>query len=121
MHTDELTHTILGACFEISRVLGCGFLEKVYERALIRELAIRNVSATAQIRFPVLYKGASMGEYVADLIVARAVIVEIKCVDSLTTEHLAQCLNYLKASGLRLALLVNFQHPRLQWRRVVLG
>jgi GxxExxY protein len=101
-------------------VLGAGFLEEVYERALIRELAFRGVSAKAQVSFPVCYKGQYVGEYVADLVVEEKVIVELKCVDRFANQHLAQCINYLKASGLRVALLISFQEPKVEWKRVLL-
>ena len=116
----DLTEAVIGAAFEISKVLGAGFLEKVYERALIRELVLRGVSVKAQASFPVCYKGQYVGEYVADLVVEGKLIVELKCVDHFAKEHLAQCINYLKASGLRLGLLINFQRPRVEWKRVVL-
>src|SRR5690242_17058892 len=104
MHTDEeLTEIVIGCAFEVANVLGAGFLEKVYERALLRELALRGVSAKAQVSFPVTYKGQSVGDYVADLVVEGRLIVELKCVDRLGNEHLAQCINYLKASGLSVA------------------
>ena len=115
----DLTEVVIGAAFEI--VLGAGFLEKVYERALIRDLALRGVSAKAQASFPVCYKGQCVGECVADLVVEKKLIVELKCVDHFANEHLAQCLNYLKASGLHLGLLINFQRPRVEWKRVVLN
>jgi GxxExxY protein len=116
----ELTEAVIGCAFEVANVLGPGFLEKVYERALARELALHGVSAKSQISFPVCYKGQYVGEYLADLVVEEKLIVELKCVDRVANEHLAQCINYLKASGLRLALLLNFQRPRLEWKRVVL-
>jgi GxxExxY protein len=116
----ELTEAVIGSAFEIANVLGAGFLEKVYERALIRELALRGVSAKAQVSFPVCYKGRYVGEYLADLVVEEKVIVELKCVERFANEHLAQCINYLKASGLRVALLINFQRPKVEWKRVLL-
>ncbi len=116
----DLTEAVIGAAFEVSNVLGAGFLEKVYERALIRELVLRGVSVQSQGRFPVRYKGQHVGDYVADLIVERKLLVELKCVDRLATEHTAQCLNYLRASGLHVALLINFQKPTVQWKRIVL-
>jgi GxxExxY protein len=115
-----LTEAIIGSAFEVANVLGAGFLEKVYERALIRELAFRGVSAKAQVSFPVCYKGQYVGEYVADLVVGEKVIVELKCLDRFANEHLAQCINYLKASRQRVALLINFQNPRVEWKRVLL-
>jgi GxxExxY protein len=116
----DLTEAVIGSAFEISRVLGAGFLEKVYERALLLELDLRGVSAKAQVSFPVFYKGQCVGEYLADLVVEGKLIVELKCADRLGSEHLAQCINYLKASRLCTALLINFQRPRVEWRRVLL-
>jgi GxxExxY protein len=116
----ELTETVIRSVFEVANILGAGFLEKVYERALIRELALRRVSAKAQVSFPVCYKGKYLGEYLADLVVEETVIVELKCVERFANEHLAQCINYLKASGLRVALLINFQRPKVEWKRVLL-
>ena len=119
-HESDLTETVIGSAFEVANVLGAGFLEKVYERALVCELASRGVSSKAQVSFPVCYKGHSIGEYVADLVVGERVPVELKCVDRFANEHLAQCINYLKASGLRVALLINFQKPKVEWKRILL-
>jgi GxxExxY protein len=116
----DFSEDVIGAAFEVANVLGAGFLEKIYERALVRELALRGVTAKAQVSFPVCYKGQYIGEYVADIVVGEKLIVELKCVDRLANEHLAQCINYLKASGLRMALLINFQKPKLEWKRVLL-
>src|SRR5262245_48735293 len=116
----DLTEAVIGSAFEIANVLGAGFLEKVYERALVRELALRGISAKAQVSFPVHYKGQYLAEYVADLVVEGKLIVELKCVDRFANEHLAQRINYLKASGLGVALLINFQKPRVEWKRVLL-
>ncbi len=116
----DLTEAVIGAAFEVANVLGAGFLEKVYERALLHELAFRGVNAKAQVSFPVCYKGHYAGEYVADLVVEEKVIVELKCVDHFAKAHLAQCINYLKASRRRVALLINFQKPRVEWKRVIL-
>ena len=118
---DSLTERVLSAIFEVSNTLGAGFLEKVYERALLRELALRGISATAQASFAVTYKGYSVGEYFADILVEDALVVELKCVERLANEHAAQCLNYLKASGRTVCLLVNFQKPKVEWRRIVQG
>jgi GxxExxY protein len=119
-HGSDLSEAVIGSAFEVANVLGAGFLEKVYERALLRELSLRGVSARSQISFPVCYKGLYVGEYVADLVIAEQLIVELKCVDRLGNEHLAQCINYLKASRLRVALLINFQKPKVEWKRVLL-
>jgi GxxExxY protein len=118
---ESLIHRVIGTIYEVSNVLGAGFLEKVYERALVRELRARGIRAETQASFPVLYKGDRVGEYFADLLVEEYLVVEIKCVEQFSNQHLAQCLNYLKASGKNIALLVNFQKPKAEWRRVVLG
>ena len=118
MNTDELTELVIGAFLEVSNTLGAGFLEKVYERALLRELGLRGIRAKAQVSFSVMYKGLSVGDYYADIVVEDLLVIELKCVDRLVDEHLAQCLNYLKASGREICLLVNFQRPRVEWKRV---
>jgi GxxExxY protein len=127
MNTDErgfndpLTERVLGAVFEVSNTLGVGFLEKVYERALLREFALRGIRATALASMSVMYKGYCVGEYFADLLVEDSLVVELKCVDHFANEHIAQCLNYLRASGRSVCLLVNFQKPKVEWRRIVNG
>jgi GxxExxY protein len=118
---NALAEAVVGAAFEVSNVLGPGFLEKIYERALLKELTLRGIPATPQVPHSVIYKSHPIGEYVADLIVDGRLLVELKCTHSLADEHLAQCINYLKASGLHLAVLINFQHPKVEWRRIVHG
>ena len=107
--------------FEVSNTLGAGFLEKIYERALLLELRLRGISAVGQVSFPVMYKSQYVGEYFADILVENAVVIELKCVERLGNEHMAQCLNYLRASGLEVCLLINFQKPTVDWRRIVLS
>ena len=116
---DLLTESVLGAVFEVSNTLGAGFLEKVYQRALVRELSLRSIKAVPEASFPVTYKGQYIGEYFADILVEDVLVVELKCADRLASEHTAQCLNYLKASGRNLCLLVNFQSPKVEWKRIV--
>ena len=118
---DSLTQRVIGAVLEVSNALGAGFLEKVYERALLTELGLRGIRATAQASFAVTDKGRYAGEYFADILVEDALVVELKCVAHLGNEHTAQCLNYLRASGRPLCLLVNFQKPRVEWKRIVHG
>jgi GxxExxY protein len=120
-YDDSLTECVLAAVFEVSNTLGAGFLEKVYERALFMELGIRGIRAVAQASFAVTYKGHHVGEYLADILVEDVLVVELKCAERLTNEHTAQCLNYLKASGRTRCLLVNFQKPKVEWKRIVLG
>ena len=114
-----IVEKLIGAVYEVSNVLGAGFLEKVYERALLKELALVGLNAQAQVRCPVMYKGHCVGEYLSDIVVANEVVVELKCVEFFTNEHLAQCINYLRATNLKLALLVNFQKPKVEWKRIV--
>ncbi len=118
---DSLTERVLSAVFEVSNTLGTGFLEKVYERALLRELGLRGIRATTQTSFSVTYKGYCIGEYFADLLVEDVLVIELKCVERLANEHTAQCLNYLRASGRKLCLLINFQRPKVEWKRIVRG
>jgi GxxExxY protein len=119
MNADKLTELVIGAAFEISNTLGAGFLEKVYERALLKELIIRGIRAKTQTSIRVNYKGTCVGEYFADLIVEDELVVELKCAERLGNEHIAQCLNYLKASKLHVCLLMNFQNPKVEWKRIV--
>jgi GxxExxY protein len=117
---DELVKEVVGASYEVSNTLKCGFLEKVYERALVRELDLRGLTTRQQVSYPLEYKGASLGNYIADIVVENRIIVELKCVDCFSNEHMAQALNYLRASNLKLALLVNFQKPKVEWKRLIL-
>ena len=116
---DELTERVLGAVFEVSNTLGAGFLEKVYQRALVHELRRRAIRAAVEVPFPVTYKGHVVGEYFADIVVEEVLVIELKCAERLSNEHTAQCLNYLRASGRTLCLLVNFQKPKVEWKRIV--
>ena len=115
-----LTEAVIGAAFEVSNTLGTGVFEKVYERALVRELKEQGGRVDSQVPFSVIYKGHCVGEYFADILVEGELVLELKCVERLTGEHTAQCLNYLKASGKQLCLLLNFQKSRLDVKRVVL-
>jgi len=122
----ELDHNgvasgVIGAAYEVSNVLGPGFLEKVYERALIQELRLRSIEVQSQVSYPISYKGEHVGHYVADLVVGDEVLVELKCVDHFTNEHMGMCINYLKASHLRLALLINFHSAKVEWKRIIYG
>jgi GxxExxY protein len=115
----ELTEKILGAAFKVLNKLGTGFLEKVYENALSIELRRGDLLVEPQKVFPVKYEGAIVGEYQADLVVAGKVIVECKAVSNMDSVHEAQLINYLKASGVHVGLLINFGRPTLQYRRLV--
>ena len=116
---NELTERIIGCAFRVSNTLGCGFLEKVYESALAHELRKNGLEVTQQQAISVSYDGVSVGEYVADLLVEGAVLVELKAVRQLDSVHLAQCMNYLKATGLKICLLLNFGKQRVEIKRIV--
>jgi GxxExxY protein len=125
MNTDKskselngITEAIIGAAFEVGNTMGCGFLEKVYENAMVVELRKRGRRVTQQHPIEVRYGDAIVGEYVADLIVDEKVIVELKAQFNLDRIHHAQCLNYLRGTGLRLALLLNFGRPRVDVHRI---
>lgn len=114
-----ITKKIIGCSFNVSNQLGCGFLEKVYHNAMIHELNKIGLSVQSQKHLKVIYDGVIVGDYIADLVVEEDVIVELKHVEGINNYHLAQCLNYLKATQLRVGLLINFGTLRIQHRRVV--
>ena len=120
MDINDITYTINGAIFEVNRILGPGFLEKVYENALLLELRKRGLNAENQVPINVSYKGEIVGQYSADILVEGKVIIEIKTVQDLDKIHEAQLLNYLKATGIHVGLLVNFKHSKAQIKRMVL-
>lgn len=121
MEINDVTYAINGAVFEVNRVFGPGFLEKVYENALLVELIGRGLKAKSQVPIRISYKERIVGEYVADMLVEEKVIVELKTVEELNRVHEAQLLNYLKATGIRVGLLVNFRHPKAEIKRMVLN
>ena len=105
---DALARAVIGAAIEVHRVLGPGYLESVYEEALCVELGRRGITFRRQVPVPVDYKGHAVGEARLDLLVGGALVVELKAVDALAPIHTAQVISYLKASGMRLGLLINF-------------
>ncbi|MBL6992142.1 MAG: GxxExxY protein [Bacteriovoracaceae bacterium] len=115
----NLTEKIIGACFEVSNELGVDFLESVYEKALIIALADKEIDATAQSPLKVLFRDKVVGDFYADILVEDKVIIELKAVKALSPEHEAQIINYLKATGIKVGLLINFAKPKLEWRRLV--
>lgn len=118
---DALSNRIIGCAITFSNVLGVGFLEKVYENALVIELRGAGLAVTQQHGITVTYRDRIIGEYAADLLVEDAVLVELKTARAPEAAHHAQYITYLRATGLRLCLLINFGTPRLEFRRVVLG
>jgi GxxExxY protein len=116
----ELSYQIMAAVFEVHNTLGFGFLEKVYERALLKELRLRGIPVEAQKEIKVFYKEDEIGAYFADLVVNGEILLELKAVEGLSNIHKAQVLNYLKATGLKLGLLINFGKERVEYERLVL-
>jgi len=116
---DGLTEKVIGAAYEVSNQLGAGFLERVYRNALHHELTTRGLESEMEKALKVEYKGVVVGDYVADLVVNQQLVVELKCREAIAREHLAQCLNYLKATGMSLGLILNFQKPRVEVKRVI--
>jgi GxxExxY protein len=126
MHPDRatlngITERIIGCAFTVLNTLGAGFLEKVYENALMHELGKNGLDVVQQHDITVYYDGVVVGAYTADLLVEDAILVELKAVRALDANHGAQCLNYLKGTGLTLCLLLNFGMPRLEIKRLVNG
>jgi GxxExxY protein len=116
---DPVTHDIIGAAFEVHRVLGYGFLEKVYQRAMQVELKLRGRNAGLEHCIPVQYKDEGVGEYAADLLVENRVLVELKVATEYQTADEAQLLNELKATGLKMGLLINFGRTKVEFKRMV--
>ncbi len=121
LYKDE-SYAIIGACFEVYKEKGNGFVEPVYQECLELELAAQKIPFTAQGALRLTYKGTELKQrYIPDFLCYEKIILEIKAVKQLTDEHRAQVLNYLKATGLRLGLLVNFGHyPKVEYERIIL-
>jgi GxxExxY protein len=117
LRSDDLTGRIIGACFDVANELGQGFVESVYNNALIVALNQRGIKAQRQVPLKVYYQGVIVGEFIADVLAAEQIIVELKCVSCLLPEHQAQLINYLNATGLELGLLVSFGPVRIEHKR----
>ena len=115
---EQITKAVIGCAFEVINELGGGFLESVYERALLLALRQKGLSAVSQHPVRVLFRGECVGDFFVDIFVQRKVIVELKAVKSLAPEHQAQVINYLKATGIEVGLLINFGNPKLEYKRL---
>ena len=115
----EITSEIIGAGCEVWRVLGYRFLEKVYENALVAELRRRGLNVQQQVAIDVIYKSEVVGQYIADLVVNNAVLIELNAEKELQFQHEAQLLNYFKATNLRVGMLMNFGQASCKWKRLV--
>jgi len=117
----DLSYEVMGAIFEVHKELGPGFLESVYKKALVLELKNRGMKVDVEKVFGLTYKGKEVGTHRLDLIVEDKIVVELKTVERFAPHHTAQLLSYLKASGHRLGILVNFSKGKVESRRVVIG
>jgi len=115
---EEITEKILEASFEVAKELGTGFLEAVYEKSLQVALEQKEFKVQTQIPVSVYFRGLVVGQYVCDLLVNDLVIVELKTVRALMPEHLAQVINYLKATRMDVGMLINFGRPKIEYRRL---
>ena len=113
----DLTRVIIGCAFEVQNELGAGFLESVYENAMVVALADAGIRVRAQAPIQVTFRNARVGDFYADLLVPGKVIIELKAVERLTPQHKAQVINYLNATGIPVGLLINFGNPKVEFQR----
>jgi GxxExxY protein len=125
MHADtrrwevnSITEKIIGCAYKVGNGLGCGFVEKVYENALVHELRKSGLFVEQQYEMEVYYDGVVVGHFFADILVERKILVELKAVRAFEPRHFAQCLNYLKATNLTICLLINFGNSKVEIKRV---
>ncbi len=114
---DDLTQSIIGCAFEVINELGSGFLESVYENAMVLALSEAGLPVQSQVPIPVTFRGQRVGDFYADLLVDGKVIVELKAARAIVPEHQAQIINYLNATGIEVGLLINFGNPKLELKR----
>ncbi|MDR3675473.1 MAG: GxxExxY protein [Acidobacteriota bacterium] len=112
-----ITKVVIGCAFEVINELGAGFLESVYEKALLLALRQKGLSALSQHPVKVMFRGECVGDFYADIFVEKKVIVELKAVKAIAPEHQAQIINYLNATGIEVGLLINFGNPKLEYKR----
>ena len=115
-----MSHRIIGCAMEVLNGLGHGLLEKPYENALTVEFGLQSINYQQQQSFAVSYKGVPVGEYIPDLIIEKSIIVDTKVIARITDHEIGQMINYLKITGLRVGLIINFKHAKLEWKRVAL-
>ena len=116
----DLSYKIIELALEVHNELGCGFLEKVYENALMILFDRESILAKQQAPADVYFQSKVVGQYFADILVDNKIILELKAVDAIANIHKAQLLNYLRATGIKLGLILNFAKPRLEYKRMVL-
>ena len=117
----DLVYKICGCAMSIMNALGHGLREKTYENALCVEFDFQKIAYSKQAIYPVFYREIKIDEFIPDLVVENRIIVDLKTVDSIIDEHRGQILNYLRITGLKVGILLNFRHPKLEWERLVLS
>ncbi len=117
---NDLVYQITGSAMTVLNELGHGLREKTYERALCLEFKYQGLSFNQQKIYPVMYRGERIDDYIPDLEVMDRVVVETKTVESISPEHIGQVINYLRITGCEAGVILNFKHPKLQWKKVVL-
>ncbi len=116
----KLRATIIGCAMTVLNELGHGFREKTYEKAMIIEIQEKGLSVNQQSQYPVHYKNKLVDTFIPDLVVENKVIIELKTVDKICDDHIGQILNYLKVTGLKVGIIFNFKHSKLEWKPIVL-
>jgi GxxExxY protein len=116
----EEVFQIVGCALEVINTIGHGLLEKPYENALVVEFSLQKISFHQQKHYPIIYKNQKVGEYIPDLIAFDQIVVDTKTVEKIGHHEIGQMLNYLRITGLKVGLIINFKHRKLEWRRVVL-
>ena len=117
----DLVYQTVGCAMEVLNELGHGLREKTYERALCHELELQNIGYSQQAVFSVFYKGKKVDDYIPDLVVEDRIVVDTKTVDAIGDNETGQMLNYLRITGLKVGILINFKKSKLEWKRVVLS
>ena len=116
---EEVTREIIGAAMEVHRTLGPGFVESIYRNALTHELRSRGLTVETELEVRIAYKSLTVGRHRLDLLVQNSVIVELKAASSIVEPHIAQAFSYMKATGMKVSLVVNFGTTSLTWKRLV--
>lgn len=116
-----VTEKIIGCAFAVSNSLGCGFLEKVYENAMVIELTKQRLKVEQQKNLSVYYENSIVGVYFCDLFIEQEIIIELKTVRNINEIHKAQLMNYLKACKKRFGLIINFAKPKIEIKRMLNG
>ena len=115
----EEVFDVVGCAMEVLNELGHGLLEKPYENALVVEFGLKNIQVQQQSRYELMYKGVQVGEYIPDLIAHGKLVVDTKVIEQITDHELGQMVNYLKITGLKVGLILNFKRSKLEWKRIV--